>query len=89
MSPDDIVTVAQIAEILKLNRQTVRNWIDAGALPATHIGRSVRVRWGDVEAMMKPAGPELARADKAAPSAAATAFWAGEYEQIAALSVGE
>src|SRR6059058_5367096 len=57
MSPEDVVTVAQIAEILKLNQQAVRNWIDQGSLPAIRVGRRVRVRWGDVEPMMKPAGP--------------------------------
>src|SRR5436309_1341086 len=45
MSPEDVVTVAEIAEILKLNPQTVRNWIDQGSLPAIRIGRRVRVRW--------------------------------------------
>lgn len=38
------MTVAGIASILKLNQQTVRNWIDAGRLPALHIGRRVRIR---------------------------------------------
>jgi len=31
------------AEILKLNPQTIRNWIDAGKLPAVRIGCRVRV----------------------------------------------
>jgi Helix-turn-helix domain len=31
---DEFLTVAEIAEILKLNQQTVRNWIDQGTLPA-------------------------------------------------------
>ena len=53
MSPEDVVTVAQIAEILRLNQQTVRNWIDQGSLPAMRVGRRVRVRWGGVEAMME------------------------------------
>jgi excisionase family DNA binding protein len=35
---DDFMTVAEIAAILKLNQQTVCNWIDAGKLPALHIG---------------------------------------------------
>jgi excisionase family DNA binding protein len=33
--PEDFTTVAEIAAILKLNQQTVRNWIDAGKLPTT------------------------------------------------------
>jgi hypothetical protein len=28
--PDDFMTVAEIASILKLNQQTVRNWIQSG-----------------------------------------------------------
>jgi Helix-turn-helix domain len=28
--PDDFMTVADVASILKLNQQTVRNWIDHG-----------------------------------------------------------
>ena len=33
-SPEEFMTVAEVAAILKLNQQTVRNWIDAGKLPA-------------------------------------------------------
>lgn len=36
-------TVAEIAKTLKISDQTVRNWIDAGRLPALRIGRRVRV----------------------------------------------
>jgi excisionase family DNA binding protein len=36
---DSFLTVAQIAELLKLYPQTVRNWIDRGELPALHVGR--------------------------------------------------
>ena len=35
---DEFMTVAEVAAILKLNQQTVRNWIDAGTLPAVRIG---------------------------------------------------
>lgn len=41
---DELFTVAEVAAILKLNQQTVRNWIDAGQLPALRIGRRVRIR---------------------------------------------
>jgi Helix-turn-helix domain len=30
--PDEFMTVAEVAAILKLNQQTVRNWIDAPRL---------------------------------------------------------
>ena len=29
---DEFLTVAEVAETLKLNQQTVRNWIDQGSL---------------------------------------------------------
>ena len=46
---DEFLTVAEIAELLKLNQQTVRNWIDAGKLPAIRVGeRRVRIRRSDL-----------------------------------------
>lgn len=46
----EYMTVAEIAELFKLNQQTVRNWIDSGRLPAVRIGsRRVRVRRSDLE----------------------------------------
>lgn len=42
--PDEFMTVAEIAALLKLNQQTVRNWIDNGKLSAIRIGRRVRVK---------------------------------------------
>lgn len=41
---DDIYyTVADVANILKLNQQTVRNWIDDGKIHAIRVGRRVRI----------------------------------------------
>ena len=46
-------TVAEIAEQLKLNSQTIRNWIDQGSLPAVRVGpRRVRVRQSDLDAFL-------------------------------------
>lgn len=51
--PDEFLTVAEIAERLKLNAQTVRNWIDQGELPAVWAGaRRVRVRASDLDAFL-------------------------------------
>jgi len=36
---DELLTVAEVVEQLKLNPQTFRNWIDADKLPAVRIGR--------------------------------------------------
>ena len=49
MSDDELLTVNEVAELLKLNQQTVRNWIAAGDLPAVRIGRRVRVRASTIE----------------------------------------
>ena len=47
------MTVAEVASILKLNQQTVRNWIDQGKLPAVHIGRRVRIRRADFHTLIE------------------------------------
>jgi len=50
------VTVAEIAEQLKMNPQTVRNWIDRGSLPAVRVGpRRVRVRQADLDEFLSKA----------------------------------
>ena len=49
-SNDEYLTVMEIAELLRINPQTVRNWIDRGALPAVRVGaRRVRVRRVDLD----------------------------------------
>lgn len=50
--PDTFLTVAEVAGILKLNQQTVRNWIDQGSLPALRVGRRVRIRRSDFERIL-------------------------------------
>lgn len=52
---DELLTVAEVAELLKLNQQTVRNWIDAGQLPAVRVGpRRVRVTRAALEGILEP-----------------------------------
>jgi excisionase family DNA binding protein len=51
--PDEYLTVREVAELLKLNQQTVYNWIDAGKLPATRAGnRRVRMARADLDAFL-------------------------------------
>jgi excisionase family DNA binding protein len=50
--PDDFMTVAEVAAVLKLNQQTVRNWIDQGKLPALRVGRRVRIKRSDFERLV-------------------------------------
>lgn len=57
--------MAEIAGLLKLNQQTVRNWIDEGRLPAIRVGRRVRVLRLDLDQMLesgyrRPAVPRTA-----------------------------
>src|SRR5947208_15667138 len=50
---ESFLTVAEVAELLKLNQQTVRNWIDQGSLPALRVGRRVRIRRSDFERLLE------------------------------------
>src|SRR6201996_3308441 len=50
---DSYLTVAEVAELLKLNQQTVRNWIDAGSLPAIRVGRRVRIKRADLDRILE------------------------------------
>src|ERR1700738_3157362 len=75
---DSFLTVAEVAETLKLNQQTVRNWIDQGSLPAIRVGRRVRIKRSDFERVLAEgysAGSRTAARDTG-PSAAD--FWGGE-----------
>ncbi len=75
---ESFLTVAEVAGMLKLNQQTVRNWIDQGSLPALRVGRRVRIKRSDFERVLAQsytAGPG-AGAEDAGPSA--EDFWGGE-----------
>jgi excisionase family DNA binding protein len=72
---DELLTVAEIAQHLKINQQTVRNWIDQGQLPAVRISRRVRVRRTDLEQILDQGtigrpGPEPPPLASTAPDAA-------------------
>jgi excisionase family DNA binding protein len=50
---DEFLTVNEVAQTLKLNPQTARNWIDSGKLPAVRVGaRRVRIRREDFERLV-------------------------------------
>jgi excisionase family DNA binding protein len=71
---ESFLTVAEVAEMLKLNQQTVRNWIDQGSLPALRVGRRVRIKRSDFERVL--AQSYTAGGHDAGPSA--EDFWGGE-----------
>ena len=76
---ESFLTVAEVAELLKLNQQTVRNWIDAGTMPAFRVGRRVRILRADLDQILAQgrqgnAGASLP--EDGEPSA--QDFWGGE-----------
>jgi excisionase family DNA binding protein len=75
---DSFLTVAEVAGILKLNQQTVRNWIDQGSLPALRVGRRVRIKRSDFERVLAQSytGGSGSPPQDAGPSA--EDFWGGE-----------
>ncbi len=80
---DDFLTVAEVAGILKLNQQTVRNWIDHGTLPALRVGRRVRIRREDLKRILAESSIGGAAADTHAAGPSAEDFWNGEAVGIA------
>jgi excisionase family DNA binding protein len=75
---ETFLTVADVADLLKLNQQTVRNWIDQGRLPALRVGRRVRIRRSDLEKVLQESSttPGSSALNQAGPSA--EDFWGGE-----------
>jgi len=53
-----LLTVPQVAEQFQVTAQTIRNWIEAGVLPAVRIGRAFRVRGDEVDALLERASAE-------------------------------
>ena len=53
-----LLTVPQVADEFQVTTQTIRNWIDGGALPAAKIGRAFRVRREDVDALLERASAD-------------------------------
>ncbi len=75
---DTFLTVAEVAELLKLNQQTVRNWIDQGSLPALRVGRRVRIRRSDLERMLERGSTAAGGAASTDAAPSAEDFWGGE-----------
>lgn len=75
-SEESYLTVAEVAELLKLNQQTVRNWIDQGSLPAVRVGRRVRIKRSDLERVLDQGYSGGHASQQVSPSA--EDFWGGE-----------
>ena len=78
---DELLTVAEVAELLRLNQQTVRNWIDDRYLPAVRVGRRVRIRRADLCVLLEKS-VIVPRAPRPDPPNAAREFWTGELELL-------
>lgn len=74
---DDFLTVAEVAGLLKLNQQTVRNWIDQGVIPAIRVGRRVRILRSDLERILAESYSG-GRGSARARGPSAQDFWSGE-----------
>jgi excisionase family DNA binding protein len=75
---DSFLTVAEVAEMLKLNQQTVRNWIDQGSLPALRVGRRVRIKRSDFERVLERSYTGSAGGATREVGPSAEDFWGGE-----------
>jgi excisionase family DNA binding protein len=88
---DSFLTVAQVAETLQLNQQTVRNWIDQGSLPALRVGRRVRIRRSDFDKLVEDgysgAGGGAESIEPIGPNA--DDFWGGEPVGLPDARAGE
>ncbi len=75
---ESFLTVAEVAEMLKLNQQTVRNWIDQGSLPALRVGRRVRIKRSDFERVLAEGYTAGTGSTPQGKGPSAEDFWGGE-----------
>ena len=75
---ESFLTVAEVAGMLKLNQQTVRNWIDQGSLPALRVGRRVRIRRSDLNRLLEQGSTRTPRPPHRDEIPSAEGFWDGE-----------
>lgn len=65
MSDDsnDLLSISEAAEALKVSVATLKRWISSGRLPAYHLGpRKVRIRRADLDKVLTPVGVKEAAA---------------------------
>ena len=59
---NNLLTLTEVIERLKITRRTAYNWIKSGALKASRAGRSYRVSAQDLETFIKPSPGKKKRA---------------------------
>ena len=50
---EDIMTISEVAELLKVSDRTVRNWIEKGTIKAYRFGLVYRIKKVDFEEFVK------------------------------------
>ena len=89
MATQPLLTVTQVADEFQVTTQTIRNWIDGGALPAAKIGRAFRVKREDVDELLARARADSAslatRRDLWAPDRLGLPHRRGEGERPASV----
>lgn len=80
---ESFLTVAEVAEMLKLNQQTVRNWIDQGSLRALRVGRRVRIKRSDLERVLEEGYRTGGSSPSQTAGPSAEDFWGGEAVGVA------
>jgi excisionase family DNA binding protein len=54
-----LLSVGEAAEVIGASKNTIRNWIAQGKLPAVRIGeRIIRIRPADLAALITPVGEQ-------------------------------
>ena len=63
---NDVMTVSEVAEYLRVNPQTVYRKAKVGELPAVRIGRAIRFRRAELDQWMKTVsfGPRVSVTEK-------------------------
>jgi excisionase family DNA binding protein len=91
---EELLTVGEVAEYLKLNQQTVRNMIDRGELRSLRVGvRRVRIRQSELDRFLaageaddKARDPELSAGLTAAADAKDSTELAAALRSLAATA---
>ena len=50
---EDILTISEVAELLKVSDRTVRNWIEKGTIKAYRFGLVYRIKKADFDEFVK------------------------------------
>lgn len=50
---EDIMTISEVAELLKVSDRTVRNWIEKGTIKAYRFGLVYRIKKADFDEFVK------------------------------------